>query len=386
MVEVKKVEKRKKLFEQVKDGILQIIAERDLKPNDPIPSEGQLAEKFNVSRMTSKVAIQSLVDEGILYRFPRKGTFVGDIDINSISQISPYKGKGIQFNAKKKLIALILPIFDDFTGNIIHSVERACNERGYHLIVKMSDDLMMEDQHLSNMSETSEVLGIILFPRGRKVCGEQLMKLRLSKYPIVILDRSFKEIDFDCVLHDHYLSAYKITKYLIDHGHRKIGFLTNQIDMATSREERYQGYIEALVESQVTILTKLIFNVKEIPGPLERINISEDPVIEDIKDYLKANSDVTAVVCTEDFLAIKLAYAAGKLGIQVPQDLSISGFTDNKVLDYFPLSITTVKQPTELFGESALGLLLERVDNPDKPLETIKLETVILENKSVLTI
>ncbi|MEK0314696.1 GntR family transcriptional regulator [Cohnella sp. 56] len=376
--------KRKKLYEQVKEGILEIIAEKSLAQHDPIPSEGQLAELFNVSKMTSKMAIQALVDEGILYRLARKGTFVGELSEDTMQSASQRMGRDMPGGAGKRLIALILPEIDDFTGNILLSMEKSCALHGFHLIVKLSEDLEDEAEILREMSETSSVLGILLFPRGRKVCGEQLMKLRLAKYPIVILDRSFKEIDFDCVLHDHYLAAYRITNYLIEHGHRKIGLLTNQIDIAKSREERYQGYIQALVDSHVSIYTNLIYSVEEKGGPMNRTNISEDPIVDVLMEYLKTSGDMTAVCCTEDFLAVKLVYAAEKLGIRVPQQLSVTGFTDNKVIDFYPLPLTTVRQPADLFGEAAIGLLMERVSNPDSPLKTIKLETEIVENKSVL--
>ncbi|MEK5418552.1 GntR family transcriptional regulator [Paenibacillus sp. FSL L8-0708] len=384
MDKVKLIKQRKnKLYEQVKEGIIEIIVEKGLAPHDPIPSEGQLAEQFDVSRMTSKMAIQALEEEGILYRLPRRGTFVADINTGALQYNATRSGKEPLKNKAKQLISLILPMIDDFTGNILHSVEQSCSQHGYHLVVKLSEDLENEEQILQEMSASPDVAGIILFPRGRKVCGEQLMKLRLAKYPIVILDRSFKEIDFDCVLHDHYLAAYQITQYLIDHGHTRIGFLTNQMDVARSREERYQGYIQALVDSHVGIYTKLIHSVEETNGMMKRVNLSEDPVIEVLMDYLKNSSDMTAVCCTEDILAIKLVYAAEKLGIRIPQDLSVTGFTDNKVIDMYPLPLTTVKQPTDLFGESAMDLLMGRLENPDLPLKTIKLETTIVENKSV---
>lgn len=387
MDKVKLTKQRKsKLYEQVKDKIIDIIVEKKLVPHDPIPSEGQLAEQFDVSRMTSKMAIQALVEEGILYRLPRRGTFVADISTNPLQHNVLSASKWQYKDIPKRLIALILPQIDDFTANILHSIEKSCNHHGYHLIVKLSEDLENEELILQEMSGSPDVAGILLFPRGRKKCGEQLMKLRLDKYPIVILDRSFKEIDFDCVLHDHYLAAYQITNYLIDRGHKKIGFLTNQIDVARSREERYQGFIQALVDNHVGIYTNLIYSVEEQNGVIKRVNISEDPIIKVLMEYLDNSRDMTAICCTEDLLAIKLIYAAEKLGIRVPQDLSVTGFTDNQMIDLYPLPLTTVKQPTELFGESAIALLKERIETPDEQLKTIKLETIIVENKSVKTL
>ncbi len=141
-----------------------------------------------------------------------------------------------------------------------------------------------------------------------------------------------------------------------------------------------------MVDSHVGIFTKLIYSVEETNGIMKRVNVSEDPVIEVLMEYLRNSEDMTAVCCTEDFLAIKLVYAAEKMGIRVPQDLSVTGFTDNQAIDLYPLPLTTVRQPTELFGEAAIGLLIERLKNPDQPLKTIKLDTLIVENKSVNTI
>ncbi len=105
--------------------------------------------------------IQALVEEGVLYTLPRRGTFVADINTGALQYDASRSGKGTLKNTAKQLIALILPQIDDFTGNILRSVEQSCSLHGYHLVVKLSEDLENEELILLEMSASSEVEGIL---------------------------------------------------------------------------------------------------------------------------------------------------------------------------------------------------------------------------------
>lgn len=64
------------LYLQIADKVIEIIRSRRLQPHDPVPSEGELAKLFGVSRMTSKLALEQLAEQGLVYRLPRRGTFL----------------------------------------------------------------------------------------------------------------------------------------------------------------------------------------------------------------------------------------------------------------------------------------------------------------------
>ena len=159
--------------------------------------------------------------------------------------------------------------------------------------------------------------------------------------------------------------------YLIKKGHSKIGFISKSISGVTSREERYQGYMAGMMEAN-----KRIRN--------ESVQIGDNMVIIDVlKDYLIRNESLTAVFCADDYIAVYLYYAAQELGKRIPEDLSIIGFTDNEILSYLPLKMTTVRQPVEELGCLAVEVLIDKINDSGTPPRTIRIKTEIVERDSV---
>jgi DNA-binding LacI/PurR family transcriptional regulator len=186
-----------------------------------------------------------------------------------------------------------------------------------------------------------------------------------------MVDRVFKEIEFDSIYHNHYQGAKDAVNYLIKNGHSKIGFISKSTSDVTSREERYQGYVAGMMEAN-----KRIRN--------ESVQIGDDMVLVDVlKDYLIKNESLTAVFCADDYIAVYLYYAAQKLGKRIPEDLSIIGFTDNEILSYIPLKMTTVRQPVEELGHLAVEVLIDKINDSDTPPRTIRIKTEIVERDSV---
>ncbi|WP_106766511.1 GntR family transcriptional regulator [Paenibacillus faecalis] len=373
-----------KLFEQMKDQVLNMILERGLKPHDPLPSEGELAERFGVSRMTGKMALQALQEEGIVYRLPRRGTFLADIEIEELRQSATlrlaYDNKHLRRNGH--YIALIVPLIDDYIGGMITSIELAAKERGFEVVLKVTSDEAAEAEAVRSLSRQPDIMGILLFPVDRKICGDHLLRLKLQKYPIVILDRQFNEVGFDSVSHDHYGGAYEVTSHLLRTGHRNIGFITSHMDKVKSREERYQGYLDALHEWKVGTHTDRILFLELHEGKYEEIIARQIA----IQTFLYKNHELTAVFCSDDFLALSTLNAAVGLGLKVPEQLSIAGFSNHNMLKYAQLRMTTVGQPMNDFGTSAVRLLMNRLDYPYGDPVVVRLGTELILNDSTVPV
>ncbi|WP_159081816.1 GntR family transcriptional regulator [Paenibacillus sp. CAA11] len=364
-----------KLSEQMKEHILQIIQEDGLKPHDPLPSEGELAERFGVSRMTSKMALQALQKEGIVYRIPRRGTFLAE-------QAEMHFASGnfsTNHRTKSRYIALIVPGIDEFVGRMIKEIEHAGRSKGLSFIIKVADHFNEESALLEELSVRRDISAILLFPVDRTICGESLLKLKLNRYPIIILDREFHEVEFDGVSHDHYEGAYKATEYLLDQGHEGIGFITEEINKATSREQRYQGYLDACISRQARIGENRILHL----GSRSAEEMRGEDTEQKMKAWLKERHDITAVFCMNDDLALRMLKAAQQLGLSVPEDLSIVGFSGHRMLEYAPIQLTTVQQPMKPFGEAAVQLLCDRLANPEQAPRNIKVPTELARRDSV---
>ncbi len=360
------------LYNKVRNEILKIIIERQIGSNELLPSEGEIAELCNVSKMTSKLALNSLAEEHIIYRIPRRGSFLADVDLNKIRSMVDSNSTSNYSAVKSNYLALVIPKMDSYCGNIVRVILTAAEAYNYHVVVKYSDGISeTEEQILSEISKVPEIMGVILFPGDNNTCGIELLSYKVHNYPIVIVDRVYKEVEFDSICHDNYQGAKDAVSYLIRKGHSKIGFISKSISNVTSREERYQGYMAAMMEGNKRIR-------------LESVQTNDNMVlVSELKEYLINNDSLTAVFCSDDYIAVYLYYAAGELGKSVPGDLSIMGFTDNEILNYIPLKMTTVKQPVEELGTQAVEVLMDKIADSSRPPRTIRIKTDIIERDSV---
>jgi len=369
----------RQLYLDIADKVLGIIESRKLEPHDPVPSEGELAKLFGVSRMTGKLALERLAELGVVYRLPRRGTFLAG---KRESEREP--GRAPESPAPdsderepSKRIALIVPHLSDYTSRIIAAVEHEARKHECDLILNISKDKEDEDRCLQRLVDRG-VDGMVLFPQGRKTCSDQVLRLKLEQVPIVIIDRIFREVQIDCVYHDHFRGSYQMAKYLIGQGHREIGYTSNAIENITSREERYQGYIQALLDHGIPVKTEYI-HFRSVPCDPSRINES-DP---EQRQFIGDNPRMTAVMCGDDHIAVSTLFTALRMNVPVPDKLSIVGFSDIQLSALTPIPLTTVRQDTEQLARSAVDLLMKRVNrSKEKPL-TVKIQTEIIERNSV---
>lgn len=366
------------LYLQVVDKVRDIIQSRRLQPHDPVPSEGELAKLFGVSRATCKQALERLAKQGLVYRLQRRGTFLsGQPEAATNNKTISLENISVPIEDKKsRQIALIVPHISDYTSRLIASAELEARKYDCDLILKVSKDNEDEDRNLQRLVDGG-IDGIILFPKGRRTCSEQVLRLKLQRFPIVIVDRLFREVQIDCVYHDHFQGSYQMTGYLIEKGHKDIGFISNPIDEITSREERYQGYFQALLDHGIPVKKENIL--------LKNCDTS-DEIDPEKERFIRENPQLTALVCVDDYVAISTLYTALNMNIAVPDQLSIVGFTDIRLSALTAIPLTTVRQSTGQLAQSAFNLLMNRLNNSKERQVTIKILTTIVERKSVFSL
>ena len=344
-----------------------IIRRRKIKSHDPVPSEGELAKIYNISRKTAKKALDYLANQGIVYRMPRRGTFLNDVAKNQFTSS----------RMRSNSIGMVVSNLDSYTSQIIFSIESEAREHNCNLVIKISRGLEDEDSCLRQLVD-EQMEGIILFPRVRDYCSEQVLKLKAEGCPIVIIDRYFQETLMDCVLYDYFQGSYQMAQFLIHKGHREIGLITNRITPISSSEEQHQGYYKALVDNGIPVKSQYIHIIKKIK---DCNNFSDDDPLLD--QFVRENPDITAIMCGDDYLAASVQYSALRENIDVPDQLSIVGFADIQLATMLPVALTTVRQPTDELGKEAVKLLIKRMSLSDDKQNTVKINTKIIERNSV---
>lgn len=95
--------------------------------------------------------------------------------------------------------------------------------------------------------------GIILFPVHGETYNEEVLRLTMEQYPVVVLDRYLRGVETNCVCSDNENGAYQAVSYLISKGHRRIGCISSPVLGTTSLEDRLHGYEQALADNLIPV-------------------------------------------------------------------------------------------------------------------------------------
>lgn len=374
------------LYSQIKELIIRAIASGEFKAGARIASEAELAKKYGVSRITTKQALLELMQEGIVYRVPGKGTFVKSLP--SQMEAGPVNGNVRSYEQAEAVacengkiippvgtagVGLILPYLNDFyEAGIVSGAERELRNLNYHLIFRKSDNSMAEENRAIETLRAEGIQGLIIFPIEGPYCSNALIKLKVDGFPFVLVDRFFRGIDTNYVVSDNFGGAYAAGKYLISLGHRHIGLVGYSPENVISINSRIRGFTQALADMGITLPAQRMELTLEREQVYNHQSGRADPeAVKSIQGYLKKNPDLTAIFAINDYTAICVLRAALQLGIEVPGELSIVGFDNNLLSANVEVPLTTVNQPKKEIGRNAARLLLRIIQNPAADTEKI---------------
>lgn len=151
---------------------------------------------------------------------------------------------------------------------------------------------------------------------------------------------------------DDYAAAAEMTRYLVERGHSRIGFIKGHPNQFSS-ELRLQGYRDALSEVGLKPNRYLI-----VQG-----YFSYQSGLAAAKKLLRRKVPPTAIFASNDDMAAATLGVASSLGIRVPQDLSVAGFDDSPIASSVYPNLTTVKQPLAEMAMQAVYRLAALIDN-----------------------
>jgi LacI family transcriptional regulator len=301
------------------------------------------------------------------------------IKIKEYAKLKNYKPNVIGLNLKNrktKTIGVIIPnILNSFFAKVFSGIEKIADEKGYNVIMCISNESMDKEAHTLEMLSNGTIDGFILS------VSEEAQKLHEYDHfsaiindgtPIVMFDRIAEGIECDKVIVDDFDSAFNSTKRLIDLGCKNIALLSS-IDNLSVGKLRVDGYLKALEDNNIPINENIILR-KESEEDLRRC-------VEAIFD----NNTIDAVFA----LAENDSVAALKIGIEkgykIPEELSIIGFADGILASRrLTPSLTTISQHGVEIGEVAAKLLIDRLESKEEdiPYETVVIKTKLKERES----
>lgn len=303
------------LYKKVYYALCKEIQDGAYQDNDKLPSEQSLAERFSTSTITIKHALAMLSDEGLIKRTPGFGSFV----TLSRQEETPAAGD-TPFNVG----IMMSGTGDAFGTQFICSVCKEARRRNCGVLLGIGYSSQREETAIINQMIRDGARGIIIMPLHAQSYNIELLRHVINGYPLVLADRTLEGLNIPFVGSNNDQAAYDATRYLLSIGHKRIAFLS-PMDTNTTLSARRSGYIRAFAEQNLSLDSSLIMN--DIQGTMPEFAARGDSAdMLNIQKFIRSHPDVTAIVAADSPIAILTEEALLRIGVRVPQQISIICF------------------------------------------------------------
>lgn len=294
-------------------------------------------------------------------------------EIKSRLRESGYYDNGMKAALSKKLniIAMIVgDIRNPFYADLVFNVQKELNKNGYLLSVFNSEYNEKEELNYMRIAELFNFSGIIQVTVTTEKMSEELRGLSI---PVVMVNRMINSFETDVVLLDNYEAGYIATRYLVELGHSKIGFLLGQKESSSSRL-RYEGYLQAMKN----------YNLEINPQDVLQGDLTMETAYCLAKTFVKIQDRPSAMIISNDLAAHGFMTGCQEAGIEIPQMLSVVSFDNIRFSSAGSIPLTTIDPHVTEMGRIAARLMVERILSPEKAKERVVLNPILLERKSTL--
>lgn len=252
-------------------------------------------------------------------------------------------------NQKSRTIGVVIPeIANNFFSLAIKGIQEVAQQKGYHVLIYLTHEDYKKEVSIASHLAYGRVDGILVSISSETNDIAHLEELNNNKIPIVFFDRISEKINTTKVTTDDYKSGYSGTEHLIQKGCKKISFLSISEHLSIG-VKRMQGYIDALKDNNIPVEERLI---------LKASNDNEENY-KNISKLLKSTGRPDGIFASVEKLAISTYHVCAALGLSIPGDVKVLGFSNLETASLLNPSLTTITQPAFEIGKEAATILFE---------------------------
>jgi len=351
-------------YQQILVELRRSITLGQAKPGDRLPSETDLGDRYGVSRLTVQRALKELQIEGLVERRAGSGTYVLQ-----------------RKDCSGHLFGLLVPALGEteIFEPMCQGMAKAGRSGGHALLLGHTPQGAHEDKEflahqLCDDYIARRVSGVFFAPLEGFASKDAVnlsitQRLSAAGIAVILLDRCIyawpKRSRFDLVGIDNRRGGRQVTRHLLDLGALRPVFLARPYSAPTV-DQRYAGFVDA-------VCAKALHPAEMIQGePADR------SFVRDILESRKPD----AFVCANDATAATLMQTLEALGCAVPSDVRIAAFDDVRYANLLRVPLTSLRQPCQELGETAILAMLSRLAQPDLPARDILLDCRLVVRKS----
>lgn len=244
-----------------------------------------------------------------------------------------------------------------YFSELLFHAARMTEEKGRQLILADGKHSADEEREAIQYLLDMRCDAIIIYPRFLSV-EEMDDIIQKHEQPIMVLNRRLRKNSSHCVWSDHKASCQAAVSQLIDMGHRDIAFITGSLDSPTGIE-RLSGYKDALAQHHIPLNDALIVEGKWNP----------ESGAAGVSTLLSRGETITALVASNDDMAIGAVKQLHDSGIATPGQVSVIGFDDVAIAPYIIPSLSSVRIPVTEMIKETISRLIFMLDGGDFTLQ-----------------
>jgi len=251
---------------------------------------------------------------------------------------------------KSDTIGVIVPdISNPFFAEIVKNIERESKNRGYAVFIGDSNDNTDQEIALVDHFTSRKVDGLIIAPVG--ISCKHLKNTFKSGMPLVVIDRSFSDVDFPVVTSDNYQGAYDATNELLKNGHKNIALIQG-LGNSQPNTDRVMGFVDAMKK----------WDIPQDSLTIVGNSFSIENGFTQATKLLNSANPPTAIFALSNLIALGALKAVFDLGLSVPENVSLVSFDEQAYSAFLNTPMTTIEQNKEEMGLKAVDLLLTQIE------------------------
>jgi LacI family transcriptional regulator len=254
-----------------------------------------------------------------------------------------------------QILGLIVPdLSNPFFTSVADAAAAAAYLESYSILLCATGNDPQREAHYVNLLVAGQLDGLIYLGSHRR--NFALETMRQTELPIIIVDEEIEGVAGGRLFVDNRRGGYLATEHLLHLGHRDVAFIGGSADLLTTVERR-RGYEDALLERGL------------VPQP-DRIVLGEYTTefgALAAQELLQEDAP-TGIFAASDVVAVGVLQTARQLGLNIPEDLSLVGFDDVPMAEMLAPPLTTICQPAQELGKTAVSMLVHQIRDRASPI------------------
>ncbi len=303
-----------------------------------------IARELGVSPSTVSRALKDHPDISLATR----------LKVKQLAEEYGYKPNAIALSllqSKTNIIGVIIPeIVHFFFSSVISGIEEVAHKNGYQVMICQSNESVEREKENVQTMIKGRVDGVLISISKQTQSSEHLQLLDKAGIPMVFFDRSPNDINSHQVIIDDEEGAFSVVNHLIQQGYKRIMHLAGPDNLVIS-QRRLAGYKRALKQNGLNYNPELI-----------QVCDQYDDAIRMVPKLLQRPTRPDAIFAVNDLTAVGAIKVIREMGLKIPQDIGVAGFTNEKISSILTPSLTSVEQHGFSMGEEAAKLLMKRFE------------------------